>query len=167
MLCSLCSFPTFPTPLLPLFSLLPPHLPPPLCAHCCAFAIRFVVLVSLAPFRPVFPLRNGARDTLVLSPTYIQGILIPTHQSAVLGGSVSSPPFPPYVPNQPLRLTLHNWIRHHLLSRGGLGACFCQTSLLPELSGSSSQNSREGPSYADLQAPRFGGLGTGVYAPVP
>ena len=34
----------------------------------------------LAPFRPAFPLRKS-----------------PSHLSAVLGGSVPSPPFPPYV----------------------------------------------------------------------
>ena len=31
----------------------------------------------------------------------------------------------------------------------------------------SSQDAREGPSYADLQALRVDGLGTGGYAPVP
>merc|ERR1711966_353662 len=65
--------------------------------------------------------------------------------------SVPSPPFPPYVPSHPLRVTLHDWIRSPLLSRRGLGACFCRTSLLPESGGSSSQNAREGPSYADLR----------------
>ena len=58
-------------------------------------------------------------------------------------------------------MALHNWIRSPLLSRRGLGAYFCQTSLLPALSGFSSQDAREGPSYADLQALRVDDLGTG------
>ena len=45
----------------------------------------FVVVVSLAPFRPILPL-CGKELEIRKSPTYIQGSLSHTYQSAILGG---------------------------------------------------------------------------------
>ena len=62
---------------------------------------KVVVLLVWPTIRLGSPMWNGVWDTQVPSPTYIQENQGHAHQSAVLGGSVLSLPFPHYCAQLP------------------------------------------------------------------